>query len=58
MAKQSRSGREDMLADAKPSSHRSTAKLEAKPVKGPVDYAALRQRIIARFPKTIAYLAK
>jgi hypothetical protein len=30
----------------------------AKPVRGKIDFKALRQSITARFPKTIAYLAK
>jgi hypothetical protein len=30
----------------------------AKPVRGKIDFKALRQGIIDRFPKTIAYLAK
>ena len=30
----------------------------AKPVRGKIDFKALRQGIMDRFPKTIAYLAK
>ena len=30
----------------------------AKPVQGPIDFKALRQGIMRRFPKTIAHLAK
>jgi hypothetical protein len=30
----------------------------AKPVRGEIDFKALRESIIARFPKTIAHLAK
>ncbi|HEX6861040.1 MAG TPA: hypothetical protein VF138_12680 [Caulobacteraceae bacterium] len=61
MIKHSTPGRKDMLADAKPSSRRpkaATAKIEAKPVKGVVDYKALARDIMAKFPKTIAHLAK
>lgn len=32
--------------------------LVAKPRPGPVDYADICRRIIARFPKVLAYLAK
>ena len=32
--------------------------LVAKPQEGPVDYAALRKRAMARFPKVLAHLAK
>ncbi len=30
----------------------------AQPVKGPVDYKALREELIAEFPKTLARLAE
>ena len=30
----------------------------AKPVQGKIDFKALRQGIMSRFPKTIAHLAK
>jgi hypothetical protein len=30
----------------------------AKPVRGKIDFKALRRSIIGRFPKTIAHLAK
>jgi len=31
---------------------------EPRPMRGPVDYDAMRRRIMARFTKTIAYLAE
>ena len=30
----------------------------AKPVRGKIDYKAVRRTIMGRFPKTLAYLAK
>lgn len=32
--------------------------LVAKPTKSPVDYAALRKSVMARYSKTLAHLAK
>jgi len=54
--------RKQVIVDSRPAAHgeHAVAKqvLVAKPQSGPVDYAALRKKAMARFPKVLAHLAK
>lgn len=61
MSGRNKLGGADMLAlkrESRGGSASKKAERKAQPVKGEVDLQALRQTLKAKFPKTIAHLAK